>query len=183
MSAVRACPCPGLWSPVAQHTIVRRKKETTFLFTFKNNHTFQSISRNNHTFHFTSKKNDTFLFTFKDKHKMQEGIHVSNPIRQMRQLNNNCIVLWPVWPPRTIKCNSDNNNNNNISLMWEGMPAELISSFIQHVPSQPRSPQCDQSWKLNLCTIAKNCRNFLRKARNLSMHRDTVVQQEASLPS
>jgi hypothetical protein len=23
----------------------------------------------------------------------------------------NCIVLWPVWPPRTIKCNNSNNNN------------------------------------------------------------------------
>ncbi len=29
------------------------------------------------------------------------------------RLDMNCIVLWPVWPPRTIKCNKDSSNNNS----------------------------------------------------------------------
>ncbi len=28
-------------------------------------------------------------------------------------LDMSCIVLWPVWPPRTIKGNNDNDDNNN----------------------------------------------------------------------
>jgi hypothetical protein len=36
------------------------------------------------------------------------------PLGHPTILDMNIIVLWPVWPPRTIKCNNNNNNDDNL---------------------------------------------------------------------
>jgi hypothetical protein len=47
----------------------------------------------------------------------QPGGWTGETERQRRETKNSFIIIslvvWPVWPPRTIKCNNDNYGNNN----------------------------------------------------------------------
>jgi hypothetical protein len=44
----------------------------------------------------------------------------------------NRIVLWPVWPPRTIKCNNNNNNNITVLFVKTRIAGETPVGWLRH---------------------------------------------------
>jgi hypothetical protein len=54
-------------------------------------------------------------------------------------LDMNCLVLWPLWPPRTIKCDNNNNNNTNDNDMISREVVLILAVYSVRLDDMPVS--------------------------------------------
>ncbi len=77
----------------------------------------------------------TFLTWCQEPSREMWYFHVTRRMPVSKALIN--IVLWPVWPPRTVKCNNNNyyyNNNDDNNQCWVSIADSAPTLYSARIP-------------------------------------------------